>query len=387
MFNKIQTYLLQRIFEDLDPSLFQSIDYPLSSNATTISTTLSLTGKNVHATPPSLSLANQGGSQSQVQSGSGTAIIESFVDEKKVKRHKASTGQFKNQINVYNEIIHMINSQQFQLNDDNYQIVVLYFEYYVLYINNSNSRDKEDNPRRQILNYIDHILTSLDTISSNKTIHEINKVLHNFNPTRTLSQLDEIFSDFTYFINQFKFNITKSTLLHALSLTFAYEVFQYPVMANKINNNSKLTNVKQQQQQKQQKQKQEEDCRLLIQFSRFYFISALLNFNKYKSGKFVALDEVVKEFCATEFDKVVGEAKAEVEGGASDGKSRKEGDKEDGNLKSTNGNGKVGNNFDDRLIQLYNAGSLAELRSDEIILSFQEAMKEYKFRRRHLTQV
>lgn len=47
---------------------------------------------------------------------------------------------------------------------------------------------------------------------------------------------------------------------------------------------------------------------------------------------------------------------------------------------SDEGGGGCGS-IDDRLIQMYNAGSLAELRSDEIIQLFQEAMKEYRFRR------
>lgn len=332
MFNKIQTYLLRRIFEDLDPSLFQTIEGPILPSPTSASSLSPSTG----------------------QDSQETILLHNSIEI----NDTTSPRRFKNQIIVYNQIINLINHYKSQLTDDNYKLIVLYFEYY--YLNIKLNRVIDDNPRRQVLNYIDYILSSIDDTVLYTTTIEIDKILHTFNQTCNLPQLDDVLSDFNYFIKQFQSNITKTTLIHAVSLTFAYEVFQYPTMANKINNN-KSTNLKQR--------------RLLIQFSRFYFITAWLNYTQNKSLKFIALDEVAQQFCQTEFDKVVKDIRQRerVVEGILGGRGHED-------QYSDEGGGGCGS-IDDRLIQMYNAGSLAELRSDEIIQLFQEAMKEYRFRR------
>ena len=320
MFNKIQTYLLRRIFKDLDSSLFQ-----------------------------------EGSAQ------------ESYNDKKLGKCQAATaitTTSFtnshhcKNQIKVYNEIINLINQYKNYLTDDNYTLIVLYFEYYHVHI--KPNKVVEDNPRRHVLNYIYYILSTIDDTVSYKTITEIDNLLHSFSPTCNLSQLNDILSDLKYFINnQFpKPKFTKTTLIHTIALTFAYEVFQYPHMDDKINH----TNAINSQQRK-----------LLIQFSRFYFKTAWLNYTKNKSTRYIALDDVAKLFCQSEFDQVVEEDATEEPFLSNNTRKDK--------CKTNNHNGGGLEEIDDRLVQMYNAWSLAELRSVEIIQLLQEAMQEYRFRR------
>lgn len=341
MFNQIQTYLLKRIFEDLDPNLFHSIE------ETTIPTPATA------AESPIL--------------GSYSKYNDAAVSP---PRH------FKTQIRVYNQIINLINLYKgLQLTNDNYKLVVLYFEYYHLYI--TTNKVVEPNPRRTTLNYINYIITSLDTkpTSYQKTISIIEDLLFIFTPTAQLgtTYLNEILSDFNYFITYFQSHstLTKSTVIHAISLTFAFEIFQYPRIANKIKQTSTTTTNTPQSPPPPPPQLSlsSQQQNLLIQFSRFYFITSWINYTTNKSIKSISLDEVAKQFCQTEFDKVVKESLDE----------QQLNNKEQGNSKSVMLMDEE--NIEDRVVEMYNAGSLAGLRSDEIIQLFQEAMKEYRFRR------
>ncbi|KAI5967240.1 hypothetical protein KGF57_000455 [Candida theae] len=364
MFTKIQTYLLKRIFEEVDPSLFQVLKDPVSPFATT-STTLPT---------PSLSIVGQ--------------FLNYETNNNKFTPHgqpeTTLQGIFKTQIRIYNQIINQINLYKNQLTDGNYRLVVLYFEYYYLYI--KTSKVVEPNLRRQLLSHINYILTSIDTASppmAQDCINSFLKVLVTLHPITSTNnnnykgqQVNEIISDLNYFISQSQSPLTKTTLLHAVSLTFAYEVFHYPILANKISQSKSLT-LKQR--------------RLLTQFSRFYFLTSWKHYTQSKSLTSVSLDEVGTSFCQSEFDKVVEDVKEERK----NEEGKQEGDTTDlgthakrdgcndtdhgcGGVDSTVG---VDDGIDNRVIQLYNAGSLAELRSDEIIQSFQEAMKEYRMRR------
>lgn len=89
MFNKIQTYLLRRIFEDLDPSLFQTIEGTILPSPTSASSLSPSTGQDSQET---IRLHNS---------------IE--INDTTSPRH------FKNQIRVYNQIINLVNHYKSQL--------------------------------------------------------------------------------------------------------------------------------------------------------------------------------------------------------------------------------------------------------------------------------
>ncbi|KAI5968165.1 uncharacterized protein KGF55_000012 [Candida pseudojiufengensis] len=318
MFDNIETYLLQRIFEDLEPQSFDSLDLSFS-----IDNNLKL---------------QKSKTTNHVKFNDNSTNTKKHIPPRR-KSIVTSTSQIKNQIKLYNKILKLLEPFETKLDDTNYKIAILYLEDQILH-----PKKSIKNIRTYMLDIIYYIYKNIDD-EQPLNLREIENTLHYFMAKR--DQFDLIISDLNYFEATVKSeqhndnfnNIKKSKLLilRALAYTYAFEKFQYPHISNKIDNLESY------------------NYRILLnQLSPYYFLWALdENLTKYKYQKahkkqgsdnsplisctLPLFEEVAIKFC---------ELNTET-------------------------------NVDSKIMEIFDAISLSQLSSDEILPKFNESFTEY----------
>ncbi|EMG45396.1 hypothetical protein SBY92_000705 [Candida maltosa Xu316] len=179
VFNKVQTFLLHRIFKDLDKRLFEdNVGFPIVS---------------------------------AVETGSKSIPYEFIVN--------SPTTILKNQIFVYNYLIEKL--KKFPLTEHNFEFFVYAFEYQHLF------SKKEKLSKRDVIDLIAYVVKSC------------NRPIDASNLTETLVSLINpsvkiIIYDFLAFTKKFT-NLTSANIKKAVAMTYAYEVFCYPTINRCIN--------------------------------------------------------------------------------------------------------------------------------------------------------
>ncbi|KAK6874931.1 hypothetical protein K6H11_001254 [Candida tropicalis] len=175
-FNQVQTFLLHRIFKDLDRSLFETDDTVISKTET----------------------------------GSKTIPYE--------YRIKSPTAILKNQISIYNTIVGRI--KKLPVTERNFEFLVYLFEYRYLYLRTSYlSRKNVIDLVRYVINSFTHPIDVPLLIDTMKALLD--------------PPLTNILDDFASFVRFFP-NLTKYSLNNAIALTYAYEMFFYPDLEQKL---------------------------------------------------------------------------------------------------------------------------------------------------------
>ncbi|KAI5957212.1 hypothetical protein KGF54_000140 [Candida jiufengensis] len=322
MFDQIETYLLQRIFEDLDPNIFNNIN-------------LNTNDEPYQKIPKT------------------NAQIKSSIRES-----KTTTIHFKYQIKVFNHIIKLLEPITNKLNKSNYKIAVLYLENSIL------NPQKTNNTRRHILDIIYYIYENIDD-EQILDLKEIEKILHLF--IRKNDEFDSIISDLNYFIIVSKHDLlkidniynpvktSKLLILNALSLTYSFELFHYPETADKLDKLNIHYKI------------------LINQFAPYYFTYALNeNLNKKKFDETLKYD-LEEEHQNHQNHQQHQDIKTKLSSFFKQSYSLPK--FEEVAIKFCELN--TESNVDLKIMELFDAISLAELETEEIVPKFEQAFIEY----------
>ncbi|RCK66012.1 hypothetical protein Cantr_01807 [Candida viswanathii] len=175
-FNQVQTFLLHRIFKDLDKSLFEADDPVIS----------------------------------KTQTGSKTIPYE--------YRIRSPTATLKSQISVYNTIVGRI--KKLPVTERNFEMLIYLFEYRYLYLRTN------DLSRRNVIDLVKYVVNSCPHSLDVSTLIDTMKLLLD-------QSLSVVLDDFADFVRYFP-NLTKYSLNNVIAITYAFEIFFYPDMYEKL---------------------------------------------------------------------------------------------------------------------------------------------------------
>ncbi|CAX40389.1 conserved hypothetical protein [Candida dubliniensis CD36] len=220
-FNRVETFLLHRIFVDLNKDLFEeNTQEPLVST---------------------------------LKTGSKYIPYEYIV--------QSPTSILKNQISVYNAISEKI--QQLPITENNFELIIYGLEFEYLHLK-SKTIEKKD-----VVEIIGYVIDTSDTRFDITNLVEAIQLI--IDP-----KLRVVVDDFASFTRTFP-NLTRTSLNHALAITYAFGIFFYPVVHNALNC---AKNVK-----------------LMREFMRYYYLRYLQNPN----DEFIDITQEAYNFCKENF--------------------------------------------------------------------------------------
>ncbi|AOW31571.1 hypothetical protein MG5_06218 [Candida albicans P57072] len=221
-FNRVETFILHRIFVDLNKDLFEKI--------------------------------TQEPIVSRVKTGSKYIPYEYIVQS-------PTTTILKNQIAVYNAISEKI--QELPITENNFELIIYGLEYQYLHLK---FRTLE---RKDVVDIIGYVISTSDgKFGITNLVESIQLIID--------PKLRVVVDDFASFTKTFP-NLTKTSLNHALAITYAYGIFFYPVVHNVLNCTK---NVK-----------------LMRDFMRYYYLRYLQNPN----DEFIDITQEAYNFCKENF--------------------------------------------------------------------------------------